>query len=38
VPGAQGQRHTTVTNAHHFFQEDGAPQIAQILIDAVRGG
>ncbi|MGK0424221.1 MAG: haloalkane dehalogenase, partial [Ilumatobacter sp.] len=38
VPGAQGQRHTTVTNAHHFFQEDGAPQIAQILIDAVSGG
>ena len=38
VPGAQGQPHTTVTNAHHFFQEDGAPQIAQIIIDAVGGG
>ncbi len=36
VPGAQGQPHVTVTNAHHFFQEDGAPQIAQIIIDAVN--
>ena len=35
VPGAQGQPHTTVTNAHHFFQEDAAPQLAQILIDAI---
>ena len=25
-------------NAHHFFQEDGAPQIAQILIDAIGAG
>ena len=37
VPGAQGQPHVTVENAHHFFQEDGAPQLAQILIDAVSG-
>ncbi len=34
VPGAQGQPHVTVTGAHHFFQEDAAPQLAQILIDA----
>ena len=38
VPGAQGQPHTTVTNANHFFQEDGAPQIAHILIDAIGAG
>ena len=38
VPGAQGQPHTTITDAHHFFQEDGAPQIAQILIDAIGAG
>ena len=36
VPGAQGQPHTTVENAHHFFQEDAAPQLAQIIVDAVR--
>ena len=36
VPGAQGQPHTTVEGAHHFFQEDGAPQLAQIIIDAVN--
>ena len=35
VPGAQGQPHVTVTNANHFFQEDAAPQLAQIIIDAV---
>ena len=38
IPGAQEQPHTTVTNAHHFFQEDGAEQIASILIDAVIPG
>ena len=35
VPGAAGQPHTTVENAHHFFQEDAAPQLAQIIIDAI---
>ena len=35
VPGAQGQPHVTVANAHHFFQEDAAPQLAQIIIDAI---
>lgn len=35
VPGAQGQPHMTIENAHHFFQEDGAPQLAQVIIDAV---
>lgn len=38
VPGAQGRPHTTVANAHHFFQEDAAPQLAQIIIDAVAAG
>ena len=36
VPGAQGQPHVTVANAHHFFQEDAAPQLAQIIIDAIE--
>lgn len=35
IPGAQDQPHTTVSNAHHFFQEDAAPQLARIIIDAV---
>ncbi len=38
VPGAQGQPHTTVENAHHFFQEDAAPQLSQILLDAIAHG
>ena len=38
VPGAQGQPHVTVANAHHFFQEDAAPQLARIVIDAVAAG
>lgn len=37
VPGAVGQPHVTVENAHHFFQEDGAPQLVQVIVDAVRG-
>jgi len=36
VPGALGQPHETVANAHHFFQEDAAPQLAQIIIDATE--
>lgn len=35
VPGAKGRSHTTVANANHFFQEDAAPVLAQIIIDAV---
>ena len=38
VPGAQGQPHVMVKNAHHFFQEDGAPQLAQIVLDAIARG
>ena len=38
VPGAAGQPHTTVENAHHFFQEDGAPQLAEVVIAAVGAG
>jgi haloalkane dehalogenase len=38
VPGTQGQPHVTVANAHHFFQEDAAPQLAGIIIDAIAAG
>lgn len=35
VPGAEGQAHTTIANAHHFFQEDASPQLAKLVIDAI---
>ena len=35
VPGAAGQAHTTIANAHHFFQEDAAPELARIVLDAI---
>ncbi len=38
VPGTQGQPHTTIAGVNHFFQEDGAPELAQIIIDAVAAG
>lgn len=38
IPGAEGQAHVTIENAHHFFQEDAAPELARIVIDAVAGG
>ncbi len=35
VPGAAGQPHVTIERAAHFFQEDGAEQLAHVLIDAI---
>ena len=35
VPGAEGQPHVTTANAAHFFQEDAADQLAQVILDAV---
>ncbi len=35
VPGAAGQPHVTIERAAHFFQEDAAEQLAQVLIDAI---
>ncbi len=35
VPGAQGQPHVTIAGANHFFQEDAAPELAQLLIDVI---
>ena len=35
VPGAAGQPNVTIERAAHFFQEDGAVQLAQVLIDAI---
>ena len=36
VPGTAGQPHVTVERAHHFFQEDAAPHLAQIVIDTLN--
>ena len=36
VPGAQGQKHTTVKNAHHFVQEDKGPECANIIIEFIK--
>ena len=38
VPGAEGQPHVTVERAHHFFQEDAAPQLNRIVLDAIAAG
>ena len=35
VPGARGQPHTTIENAHHFLQEDQGPRLAEVLIDFI---
>jgi haloalkane dehalogenase len=35
VPGAKGQRHTTITNAGHFLQEDAGPEFAQVVVDFI---
>ena len=32
VPGAAGQRHTTVIGAGHFIQEDRGPELAEIVV------
>jgi haloalkane dehalogenase len=37
VPGAQGQPHTTITGAGHFLQEDKGEELAQIVVDFIKG-
>jgi len=36
VPGAQGQKHTTIEKAHHFVQEDKGPELANIIIEFIK--
>lgn len=36
VPGAQGQAHTTISNAGHFLQEDRGPEFAEVVVDFIR--
>ena len=36
VPGAKGQKHTTIKGAGHFLQEDKGEELAQAVIDFMR--
>lgn len=36
VPGARGQKHTTVKDASHFVQEDKGPELAEIMIEFIK--
>lgn len=37
IPGANGQPHTTITGAGHFLQEDKGEELAQIIVDFIKG-
>lgn len=37
IPGASGQRHTTISGAGHFLQEDKGAELARVVVDFVRG-
>ena len=36
IPGANGQRHTTIHGGGHFLQEDKGPELARVVVDFVR--
>ena len=36
IPGAQGQKHTTIKNASHFIQEDKGPELANLIIEFIK--
>ncbi|TGK11473.1 alpha/beta fold hydrolase [Leptospira fletcheri] len=36
IPGAKGQKHTVISNAGHFLQEDKGEELAGVLIDFIR--
>ncbi|MHA1460711.1 MAG: haloalkane dehalogenase [Promethearchaeota archaeon] len=36
VPGAKGQKHTTIKNAGHFVQEDKGPELANLIIEFIK--
>ncbi|HET9501284.1 MAG TPA: haloalkane dehalogenase [Marmoricola sp.] len=37
VPGAEGQPHTTITDAGHFLQEDQGERLGHVVVDWLRG-
>ncbi|MFX1279129.1 MAG: haloalkane dehalogenase [Promethearchaeota archaeon] len=36
IPGAQGQKHTTIKDAGHFVQEDKGPELANLIIEFIK--
>jgi haloalkane dehalogenase len=36
IPGAKGMKHTTITNAGHFVQEDKGEEWARIIVEFIR--
>jgi haloalkane dehalogenase len=36
VPGAQGQKHTTIKGGGHFVQEDRGPEAAKVIIQFIK--
>jgi haloalkane dehalogenase len=36
IAGAAGQPHVTIKGAHHFLQEDAAPQLTHIILDHMK--
>ena len=36
IPGAQGQKHTTIKDAAHFVQEDKGPELAELMIEFIK--
>jgi haloalkane dehalogenase len=37
IPGAAGQRHTTIIGGGHFLQEDRGPELAEVIVAFVNG-
>lgn len=37
VPGAKGQPHTTIKDAGHFLQEDKGEELADVIVDWMKG-
>jgi haloalkane dehalogenase len=37
IPGAKGQPHTTIIGAGHFLQEDKGEELAQVVVNFMRG-
>ena len=35
IPGAKGQRHTTITGGGHFLQEDKGDELARIIVEFI---
>ena len=36
VPGAKGQKHTTIEGAGHFLQEEKGPELAAVVVQFVK--